>query len=53
MTRWVLGLIVIASLRAAQEAAPDLILSNGKIITVGERFSIAQAGRVDCWRDDP
>lgn len=43
MTRWILGLIVIASLTAAQEAAPDLILSNGKIITVDERFSIAQA----------
>jgi len=25
MTRWVLGLIVIASLTAGQEAAPDLI----------------------------
>lgn len=28
---------------SAQQAAPDLILSNGKIITVDERFSIAQA----------
>lgn len=27
----------------AQQAAPDLILSNGKIITVDDRFSIAQA----------
>jgi len=27
----------------AQQAAPDLLLSNGKIITVDERFSIAQA----------
>ena len=27
----------------AQQAAPDLILSNGKIITVDQRFSIAQA----------
>lgn len=27
----------------AQQTAPDLILSNGKIITVDERFSIAQA----------
>ena len=26
MTRWVLGLIVIASLTAVQEAAPDQIL---------------------------
>ena len=32
-----------ASLLRAQQAAPDLILSNGKIITVDERFSIAQA----------
>ena len=28
---------------AAQQTAPDLILSNGKIITVDERFTIAQA----------
>src|SRR5665213_474136 len=27
----------------AQQPAPDLILSNGKIITVDERFTIAQA----------
>src|SRR6185503_13007809 len=27
----------------AQQAAPDVILTNGKIITVDERFSIAQA----------
>jgi predicted amidohydrolase YtcJ len=32
-----------ASVLQAQEAAPDLILSNGKIITVDERFTIAQA----------
>src|SRR6195256_4684488 len=31
------------SLLRAQQAAPDLILSNGKVITVDERFSIAQA----------
>jgi hypothetical protein len=31
-----------ATLRA-QQPAPDLILSNGKIITVDERFTIAQA----------
>src|SRR5581483_3375914 len=29
--------------RAQQDAAPDLILSNGKIITVDDRFTIAQA----------
>ena len=27
----------------AQQAAPDLVLSNGKIITVDERFTVAQA----------
>jgi len=27
----------------AQQAAPDTILSNGKIITVDDRFQIAQA----------
>jgi predicted amidohydrolase YtcJ len=31
------------SLLRAQQPAPDLILSNGKIITVDERFTIAQA----------
>ena len=31
------------SLLRAQQPAPDLILSNGKIITVDERFRIAQA----------
>jgi predicted amidohydrolase YtcJ len=41
-----LALLTIAgatSLLRAQQPAPDLILSNGKIITVDERFSIAQA----------
>ncbi|MEP7309950.1 MAG: amidohydrolase [Acidobacteriota bacterium] len=41
-----IGALLLASgvfpLRA-QQAAPDLILSNGKIITVDERFTIAQA----------
>src|SRR5689334_7735554 len=31
------------SLLHAQRPAPDLILSNGKIITVDEKFTIAQA----------
>src|SRR5579863_3636907 len=31
------------SVLRAQQPAPDLILSNGKIITVDERFTIAQA----------
>src|SRR5579864_7619785 len=41
-----LALLAVAGTGAvltAQETAPDLILSNGKIITVDERFSIAQA----------
>src|SRR5262245_12487044 len=36
-------LMLAAFLFPAQQTAPDLILSNGKIITVDERFSIAQA----------
>ena len=54
MPRWLLiaSLVVVLSLtgaslrlRAQQPAggAPDLILTNGKIITVDERFTIAQA----------
>ncbi len=35
--------IALAGLLRAQQPAPDLILSNGKIITVDERFTIAQA----------
>jgi len=35
-------LTAVASL-TAQQSAPDLILSNGKIVTVDERFSVAQA----------
>ena len=31
------------SMLRAQQPAPDLVLTNGKIITVDERFSIAQA----------
>jgi predicted amidohydrolase YtcJ len=31
------------ALLQAQQAAPDLVLTNGKIITVDERFTIAQA----------
>src|SRR5215470_1679968 len=36
-------LITAAAWLAAQQPAPDLLLSNGKIITVDDRFSIAQA----------
>ena len=40
----VLGLALGAvSAVPAQQLAPDVILSNGKIITVDERFSVAQA----------
>ena len=43
----VVGVLLVgagaASLLRAQQAAPDVILTNGKIITVDERFSIAQA----------
>lgn len=38
----VLAAVSLLSL-GAQQAAPDLILSNGKIITVDDRFTIAQA----------
>jgi predicted amidohydrolase YtcJ len=38
-----LVLMLVAFLFPPQQSAPDLILSNGKIITVDERFSIAQA----------
>ena len=33
----------VARILLAQQPAPDLILTNGKIITVDERFTIAQA----------
>ncbi len=39
----VVGLVGASLALEAQQAAPDLILSNGKIITVDETFSIAQA----------
>jgi predicted amidohydrolase YtcJ len=41
--KWTILLIAIAGVLHAQQPTPDLILSNGKIITVDERFSIAQA----------
>lgn len=37
------ALLLVACGVRAQQSAPDLILSNGKIITVDDRFSIAQA----------
>jgi len=39
----VLALASGVAILPAQQPAPDVILSNGKIITVDERFSIAQA----------
>jgi predicted amidohydrolase YtcJ len=38
-----LAIVSAASLMRAQQTAPELILSNGKIITVDDRFTIAQA----------
>jgi adenine deaminase len=49
LTRFKIALAALAAITAtiqpapAQQAAPDVILSNGKIITVDARFSIAQA----------
>jgi predicted amidohydrolase YtcJ len=43
MIRSMLFLLLMASLVIAQQATPDLVLFNGKIITVDERFTIAQA----------
>jgi predicted amidohydrolase YtcJ len=37
------GLVALSASLEGQQAAPDLILSNGKIITVDDQFSIAQA----------
>ncbi len=37
------AMLIATALLRAQQPAPDLILSNGKIITVDERFTIAQA----------
>src|SRR4030088_1846372 len=42
-TALVLAMLGAVSLMHAQQTAPDVILSNGKIITVDERFTIAQA----------
>jgi predicted amidohydrolase YtcJ len=39
----IVALLAITGVLPAQQPAPDLILSNGKIITVDERFTIAQA----------
>jgi predicted amidohydrolase YtcJ len=41
----VLALVLVGAVSSlpAQQPAPDIVLSNGKIITVDERFSVAQA----------
>ncbi len=41
MWRWIV--LFASAMLHAQSPAPDLILSNGKIITVDDRFTIAQA----------
>ena len=49
MTRSILSLsrvaavVLVATGVSAQQGPPDIILSNGKIITVDDRFTIAQA----------
>jgi hypothetical protein len=46
MTRRILNMsavVWLAFAMRAQQAAPDLVLTNGKIITVDERFTVAQA----------
>ena len=43
MTRIILTALVAAAILTAQPPAPDLILSNGKVVTVDDRFTIAQA----------
>jgi predicted amidohydrolase YtcJ len=48
MTRWIstllmAGLIAASIALQGQQAPPDVVLTNGKIITVDDRFSIAQA----------
>src|ERR1700675_2812955 len=41
--RLVLTALAAAAILSAQAPAPDLVLSNGEIITVDDRFTIAQA----------
>ncbi len=46
MTRPILNtsiIVLLALAKAAAQQVPDVILSNAKIITVDERFTIAQA----------
>src|SRR5262245_27924777 len=46
LTFLVAGLAAAAMSLDAQQAPPDIILTNGKIITVDDQFSIAQAAAV-------
>jgi predicted amidohydrolase YtcJ len=45
MTRWISAFVAVllVAMPHAQQPAADLVLTNGKIITVDERFTIAQA----------
>ena len=47
----VVGVLVVMigtfAILRAQQAAPDLILTNGKIVTVDERFTIAQGNGLE------
>src|SRR5688572_24904615 len=45
MRRWISTCVVVllAAIPHAQQPAADVVLTNGKIITVDERFTIAQA----------
>ena len=44
------AIVCAASLLDAQQPAPDLVLRNGKVITVDDRFTIAQAVAVRAGR---
>jgi predicted amidohydrolase YtcJ len=52
MRRWMVVAVLMAGplgvtwLLEAQQAPPDIILTNGKIITVDDRFSVAQAAAI-------
>ncbi len=43
MTRLICGVVLVSSWAAAQQTPADLILHNGKIVTVDNSFSIVQA----------
>ena len=41
--RWLAGVAALAAMVQAQPQPADIILSNGKVVTVDDRFSIASA----------